>query len=39
MTLHARSTAVPFYAKLGYECVGDEFIEVTIPHWEMRKAL
>jgi predicted GNAT family N-acyltransferase len=39
MTLHSRATAVPFYEKLGYECVGDEFVEVTIPHWEMRKAL
>jgi ribosomal protein S18 acetylase RimI-like enzyme len=39
MTLHARTTAVPFYEKLGYERVGEEFEEVTIPHWAMRKAL
>jgi len=39
MTLHARSTAVPFYEKLGYERTGDEFEEVTIPHWSMQKRL
>ncbi len=39
MTLHARTTAVPFYERLGYETVGEEFEEVTVPHWAMRKAL
>ena len=39
MTLHARAIAVPFYEKLGYQRVGDEFEEVTIPHWSMQKAL
>ena len=39
MTLHARTTAVPFYEKLGYQRVGDEFEEVTIPHWSMQKTL
>jgi ribosomal protein S18 acetylase RimI-like enzyme len=39
MTLHARETAVSFYTRLGYELVGDSFIEVTIPHREMRKTL
>jgi predicted GNAT family N-acyltransferase len=39
MTLHARSNAVPFYEKLGYERTGDEFEEVTIPHWSMHKSL
>ena len=39
ITLHARTSAVPFYEKLGYERVGEEFEEVTIPHWAMRKAL
>jgi ribosomal protein S18 acetylase RimI-like enzyme len=39
MTLHARTSAVAFYEKLGYERVGEEFEEVTIPHWEMRKGL
>ena len=39
MTLHARATAVPFYEKLGYESVGEQFEEVTIPHWTMQKNL
>ena len=37
--MHARKTAVGFYQKLGYEIVGEEFEEVTIPHYEMQKAL
>jgi len=37
ITLHARKTAVPFYEKLGYHIVGDEFAEVTQPHFKMRK--
>ncbi|MCK9211945.1 MAG: GNAT family N-acetyltransferase [Ignavibacteriaceae bacterium] len=37
ITLHARKTAVPFYEKLGYKIVGDEFTEVTIPHFKMNK--
>ncbi len=36
---HARKTAVPFYQKLGYSVVGDEFIEVTIPHFKIEKQL
>lgn len=39
ITLHARKTAVPFYEKLGYWVIGDEFIEVDIPHYEMEKNL
>ncbi len=39
MELHARKTAVPFYQKLGYQVVGDEFLEVTIPHYKMTKDL
>jgi predicted GNAT family N-acyltransferase len=39
ITLHARATVVPFYEKLGYQRVGKEFEEVTIPHWEMEKEL
>jgi GNAT superfamily N-acetyltransferase len=37
--MHARKTAVGFYQKLGYEIIGEEFEEVTIPHFEMQKAL
>ncbi|MFH5803248.1 GNAT family N-acetyltransferase [Alienimonas sp. DA493] len=39
VTLHARATAVGFYEKLGYRRVGDEFIEVTLPHFVMQKRL
>lgn len=37
--LHARKTAVEFYLKLGYNVIGDEFVEVGIPHLEMDKLL
>lgn len=36
---HARKTAVPFYQKLGYHIVSDEFTEITIPHFVMEKKL
>ena len=39
LVMHARVTAVGFYEKLGYKVVGDEFIEVTIPHHIMEKNL
>jgi len=39
MTMHARKTAELFYEKIGYAPHGDEFIEVTLPHIEMRKKL
>jgi predicted GNAT family N-acyltransferase len=38
ITLHARKTAVPFYLKLGYELLGNEFEEVSLPHFKMRKS-
>jgi len=38
LELDARSSAVGFYRKLGYTVVGDEFIEVTVPHFRMVKA-
>ena len=37
--LHARDTAVGFYQRLGYEPIGDVFVEVTIPHQRMIKPL
>lgn len=37
--MHARSTAVGFYEKLGYSTFGDQFEEVTIPHFSMQKTL
>ena len=39
MTMHARKTATGFYEKQGYEIKGNEFEEVTIPHYIMEKAL
>ncbi len=39
IVLHARKAAVPFYLSMHYEIVGDEFEEVLIPHFKMRKAL
>jgi len=39
LCMHARKTAVGFYQKLGYSITGEEFTEVTIPHYIMEKAL
>jgi predicted GNAT family N-acyltransferase len=39
VTMHARKTSVPFFEKLGYHVSGEEFLEITIPHFEMEKAL
>jgi N-acetylglutamate synthase-like GNAT family acetyltransferase len=39
LCMHARKTAVGFYQKLGYGISGDEFVEVTIPHYVMEKTL
>jgi predicted GNAT family N-acyltransferase len=35
--MHARSVAVSFYKKLGYAIEGNEFMEVSIPHFMMKK--
>lgn len=37
--MHARKHATGFYEKMGYKKKGDEFIEVTIPHFVMEKQL
>ena len=37
--MHARNNSVGFYEKVGYKKKGDEFIEVTIPHYVMEKLL
>jgi len=39
MVMHARKVAVRFYQKCGYTVTGEEFYEVTIPHYEMYKRL
>lgn len=35
--LNARKSAVGFYEKLGYEMISDGFLEISIPHYKMRK--
>ena len=37
--MHARQDAIGFYEKLGYRKAGEEFIEVTLPHYKMEKDL
>ena len=39
LLMHARKTAAGFYEKQGYRISGDEFLEVTIPHYVMEKDL
>lgn len=39
LVMHARKTALGFYEKLGYKAIGDEFEEVTLPHYIMEKHL
>jgi len=39
LTMHARKHAVGFYEKMGYKVKGEEFQEVSIPHFEMEKEL
>ena len=39
LILNAQTHAVPFYARAGFERVGDEFEDAGIPHIEMRKRL
>ena len=39
LTMHARKSAIGFYEKLGYKVLGDEFIEISIPHYIMEKKL
>ncbi len=39
ITMHARKDAVGFYEKMGYRIVGEEFVEITIPHYVMEKKL
>jgi GNAT superfamily N-acetyltransferase len=39
ITMHARKNVVAFFERLDYRVVGDEFIEITIPHYLMEKKL
>lgn len=37
--MHSRKTSTGFYEKLGYKVTGNEFVEITIPHYVMEKKL
>lgn len=37
--LNARKTALEFYQKCGYEIIGEEFLEINLPHFKMKKKL
>ncbi len=37
--MHARVSAMGFYEKLGYNAVGHQFEEVTVPHFIMEKKI
>jgi len=37
--MHARASAIGFYEKLGYQVSGNEYVEVTLPHFTMEKRL
>jgi predicted GNAT family N-acyltransferase len=39
ITMHARKNAIGFYEKMGYRKIGEEFQEITIPHYLMEKDL
>jgi N-acetylglutamate synthase-like GNAT family acetyltransferase len=39
IVMHARKTAIGFYEKLGYKVSGNEFLEISIPHFVMEKKL
>ncbi|RYY64815.1 MAG: GNAT family N-acetyltransferase [Chitinophagaceae bacterium] len=39
ITMHARKNAQGFYEKMGYRKRGEEFQEITIPHYVMEKQL
>ncbi|MGE8205276.1 GNAT family N-acetyltransferase [Heyndrickxia sp. NPDC080065] len=39
LKLNAQTHAIPFYEKLGYEVVSDEFMDAGIPHKTMEKRL
>ena len=34
--LYAQTHAIPFYEKMGFHCIGDEFMDAGIPHRKMQ---
>ncbi|MEO5563231.1 MAG: GNAT family N-acetyltransferase [Chitinophagaceae bacterium] len=39
ISMHARKAVVGFYERMDYRVIGNEFIEITIPHFLMEKKL
>lgn len=39
LKLNAQTHAIPFYSKLGYETVSEEFLDAGIPHKTMKKLI
>jgi predicted GNAT family N-acyltransferase len=39
LLMHARKTAIGFYEKFGYKVTGNEFLEISIPHFVMEKKI
>ena len=39
ISMHARKNVVDFFKRMEYKIVGEEFIEITIPHYVMEKKL
>lgn len=39
IVMHARKSAIGFYEKLGYKVSGNEFTEISIPHFIMEKKI
>ncbi|MEI2354896.1 GNAT family N-acetyltransferase [Mesobacillus zeae] len=39
LKLNAQTQAIPFYEKLGYQIVSEEFMDAGIPHRTMKKSL
>ena len=37
MILHSRKIALKFYQRLSYNIIGNEFLEINIPHFKMEK--
>jgi predicted GNAT family N-acyltransferase len=39
LKLNAQTHAIPFYSRLGYETVSEEFLDAGIPHKTMKKTI
>ena len=39
LKLNAQTHAIPFYSRLGYESVSEEFMDAGIPHKTMKKSI